>query len=88
MAEALVEMLTVNPHEAETNFSGLLARVEAGEEVVIARNGRRVARLVRARAPRNRGKRLFGSMKGRVSLDNAFFEPLPEEELRSWEAQP
>ena len=39
-------MTTVNVHEAKTNLSRLLVRVEAGEEVVIARNGKPVARLV------------------------------------------
>ena len=75
-------MVTVNVHEAKTNLSRLLAQVEAGEEVVIARNGNPVARLVRARP---RGKRQFGSMKGRISIDDSFFDPLPEEELAAWE---
>ena len=75
-------MVTVNVHEAKTNLSRLLAQVEAGEEVVIARNGKPVARLVIAR---EQGKRRFGSMKGLISMDDAFFEPLPEEELRAWE---
>ena len=79
---------TVNIREAKTNLSRLLARVATGEEFVITREGKPVARLVPAREPRIRGKRLFGSLKGRVSLDNSFFEPLPEEELRSWEGQP
>ena len=39
-------MVTVNVHEAKTNLSRLLAQVEAGEDVVIARNGKPVARLV------------------------------------------
>ena len=40
-------MVTVNVHEAKTNLSRLLKQVEAGEEVIIARNGTPVARLVR-----------------------------------------
>ena len=75
-------MVTVNVHEAKTNLSRLLAQVEAGEEVVIARNGNPVARLVRVQ---RRGKRQFGSMKGRISIDDSFFDPLPEEELAAWE---
>lgn len=75
-------MVTVNVHEAKTNLSRLLVQVEAGEEVVIARNGKPVARLVIAR---EQGKRQFGSMKGLISMDDTFFEPLPEEELRAWE---
>ena len=75
-------MTVVNVHEAKTNLSRLLAQVEAGEEVVIARNGKPVARLV---SVRNRGKRQFGSMKGLIKLDDSFFDPLPEEELAAWE---
>ena len=39
-------MSTVNVHQAKTHLSRLLVRVEAGEEIVIARNGKPVARLV------------------------------------------
>ena len=75
-------MVTVNVHEAKTHLSRLLAQVEAGEEVVIARNGKPVARL----APlHGRGKPRFGSWKGRIAVEDAFFEPLPEEELSAWE---
>ena len=77
-------MATVNVHEAKTNLSRLLAQVEAGEDVVIARNGKPVARLV---ACKPRGKRKFGSMKGLIKLDDSFFDPLPEEELRLWEGR-
>ena len=77
-------MATVNVHEAKTHLSRLLAQVEAGEDVVIARNGKPVARLV---ACKPRGKRKFGSMKGLIKLDDSFFDPLPEEELRLWEGR-
>ena len=75
-------MVTVNIHEAKTNLSRLLVKVEAGEDVIIARSGTPVARLVRFQ---KRGKRQFGSMKGLVKLDDSFFDPLPEEELAAWE---
>lgn len=75
-------MPTVNIHEAKTHLSRLLARVEAGEDVVIARNGRPVARLVPCE---QQGKREFGVLKGRIKLDDSFFDPLPEEELTAWE---
>ena len=75
-------MVTVNIHEAKTNLSRLLVKVEAGENVIIARSGTPVARLVRFQ---KQGKRQFGSMKGRVKLDDSFFDPLPEEELAAWE---
>ena len=74
-------MVTVNVHEAKTHLSRLLKQVEAGEEVIIARNGYPVARLV---SSKKRGKRQPGSMKGLIEIDDRFFEPLPEEELAAW----
>ena len=75
-------MVTVNVHEAKTNLSRLLKQVEAGEEIVIARNGRPVARLISCKPRRKRQPDIF---KGRVVIDDSFFDPLPEEELRAWE---
>ena len=75
-------MTTVNVHEAKSNLSRLLAQVEAGEDVVIARNGKPVARLVPCEPP---GKRQFGALRGRIKLDDSFFDPLPDEELAAWE---
>jgi prevent-host-death family protein len=75
---------TVNVHEAKTRFSRLLAEVEAGGEVIISRAGKPVARLVPLEgAPKP--QRQFGSLKGKIKWDDAFFDPLPEEELRLWE---
>ena len=75
-------MPVVNVHEAKTQLSRLLAQVEAGEEVVIARRGRPVARLVRCQP---KGKRQPDVLKGKVKMTDAFFEPLPEDELKLWE---
>ncbi|MCY4467082.1 MAG: type II toxin-antitoxin system prevent-host-death family antitoxin [Thiotrichales bacterium] len=75
-------MTVVNVHQAKTRLSKLLAQVEAGEEVVIARRGEPVARLVRCKP---RGKRQFGAMKDQIVIDDSFFDPLPEEELKAWE---
>ncbi len=75
-------MTVVNVHEAKTQLSRLLAQVEAGEEVIIARNGTPVARLVRCK---KRGKRNPGSMAGLFTVPDSFFDPLPEEELAAWE---
>ena len=77
-------MPVVNVHEAKTQLSRLLAHVEAGEEVVIARRGQPVARLVRCRPE---AKRQFGAMKGKIKITDAFFEPLPDEELKLWEGR-
>ena len=75
-------MVTVNVHEAKTHLSRLLAKAEAGEDIVIARNGTPVARIVPVK---RQGRRQFGSMKGRIKFDDSFFDPLPEEELAAWE---
>lgn len=60
-------METVNIHEAKTNLSRLLQRVEAGEEILIARNGEPLARLSRFEQPKP-PKRKPGLMKGRIRL--------------------
>lgn len=73
-------MTTVNVGEAKTRLSELLALVEQGEDVVLARAGKPVARLVRIEP---RPPRQFGRMSFR--LPDTFFEPLPEEELAAWE---
>ncbi len=75
-------MVIVNIHEAKTNLSRLLKRAEAGEEVVIARNGKPVARLTPVR---KQGERQPGSMEGYFTVPDSFFDPLPEEELALWE---
>ena len=67
-------MKSVNVHEAKTHLSRLLERVEAGEEVVLSRHGRAVARLV----PLARVRRRPGAMKGRIRLARNFEAPLPD----------
>jgi prevent-host-death family protein len=76
---------TVTIHVAKTTLSQLIAQVEAGEEVVIARNKTPVAKLVPVE--RVRPRRQPGQWKGRISVDESFFEPLPEDELRRWEGK-
>ena len=68
-------MNKVNVHEAKTHLSRLLQAVEGGEEVVIARDGKPIARLVpfterQARQP--------GTLKGRIHLGDDFDDPLPD----------
>ncbi len=67
---------TVNVHEAKTHLSRLLERVMQGEEVVIAKSGRPVARLV---ALKETGKRREpGSARGQIKIAEDFDGPLPE----------
>jgi len=73
---------TVNVHEAKTQLSKLLEQVEQGGEVVIARAGKPVARLIPFAAP---GKRVLGQDAGRVYIAPDFDAPLPDEILRYFE---
>lgn len=77
-------MIEVNIHEAKTQLSKLLARVANGEEVVIARAGKPVARLVPVRRPA--GPRVLGGDRGKVFLADDFDAPLPDAILESFES--
>jgi prevent-host-death family protein len=74
-------MKTVNIHEAKTQLSRLIAEVQKGEEVVIAKAGKPIAKLVAYERP----QRKPGNAKGLVNLTDAFFEPHPPEELDAWQ---
>lgn len=76
-------MATVNLDDAEADLYSLLERVEAGEEVVIVRNGETVAKLVSV-PKRKWGRPQPDTMKGLITFDESFFDPLPEEELKLW----
>ena len=76
-------MGVVSIHEAKTNLSSLIQKAVAGEEVIIARGAKPVARLVALRLVK--GKRTPGSLKGTLSVGPDFFEPLCENELTRWE---
>ena len=77
-------MFLVNVHEAKTQLSRLLARVEAGEEVVIARRGEPVARLVGCKP---RARRQPDILRGKFVIPASFFDSLPEDELSAWEGR-
>lgn len=72
--------IQVNVHEAKTHLSRLLAQVEAGQEVVIARGGRPVARLS-PMVPST--VRELGFVA--YDLPDSFSDPLPDHELARWE---
>lgn len=75
-------MTVVTVHEAKTNLSKLIAEALEGGEVVIARGKEPVVKLVPVKP---KGKRQPGVLKGKITVDDSFFEPLPEDELRAWE---
>jgi prevent-host-death family protein len=68
---------TVNVHEAKTNLSRLLSRVEQGEEIVIANRGVPVAKLVPFQTGRDRRSNL-GQDRGLFTVPDDFYAPLPE----------
>jgi prevent-host-death family protein len=79
-------MVEVNTHEAKTHLSRLLQRVAAGEEIVISRAGKPLARLVPFRKP-NRNRTL-GQDKGRYTVPNDFNAPLPDDLIDAFEGKP
>jgi prevent-host-death family protein len=82
-------MPTYTVHDAKTNLSKLIERAERGEEVVIARGKKPVARLVPMNAPAHvLRRRAFGVLKGKLKLpDSFFFDSLSEKELKLWEGR-
>ena len=75
--------VTVNVHEAKTHFSQLLTRVSMGEEVIIAKAGKPVARLVPiVERPL---QRVPGSAAGQVIMAPDFDAPLPEDLQNAFE---
>ncbi|WP_414514585.1 type II toxin-antitoxin system Phd/YefM family antitoxin [Nostoc sp. PCC 9305] len=77
-------METVNIHQAETNLSQLLLRVEHGEEIIISDRGIPIAKLVPFRTSSNRRDSL-GQDKGRFVLPEDFNAPLTDEILAAFE---
>jgi antitoxin (DNA-binding transcriptional repressor) of toxin-antitoxin stability system len=74
-------MKIVDIREARTQLSKLLGEIEGGIDVVLARAGKPVARIVRVGEPERR----FGAIKGRATTGEAFFEDLPKDEVAAWE---
>lgn len=78
-------MEMVNIHEAKYRFSKLIQAVEAGEEIIIARAGKPVAKLVRFEA--REILRTPGLMKGKFEVSESFFDPLPDDVLDFFEGK-
>ena len=76
-------MKPVKIHDAKTNLSRLIERACAGDDVVIARGDTPVVRLVPVGPVK--GRRRPGSLRGKLVVGPAFFEPLPDDELDAWE---
>lgn len=76
--------MQVNVHEAKTNLSRLLHQVSEGQEIIIARSGKPVARLVAYTD--KPAKRVPGGAKGKIVISPDFNDALPEEILAEFEA--
>ncbi len=76
----MVKQVTV--HEAKTNLSRLLDDALAGHTVIIARRDKPVVRLEPVEPARRRRP---GRLKGKIAIEERFYEPLPEDELKAWE---
>ena len=71
---------------ANSQLSKLVAAFEAGEEVIIMCGDAPVAKFVTVE-PVQKPQRIFGSLKGKIALTDAFFDPLPENELALWNGE-
>jgi prevent-host-death family protein len=78
-------MVEVNVHQAKTHLSRLLRQVEQGEEVVISRAGKPLARLVPVNEPRR--PRELGRYRGQIWIADDFDAPLPDEIQRAFEGE-
>lgn len=78
-------MKKVNIYEAKTRLSQLVGEVAAGEDVVIARAGRPVARLTRVGSPLR--KRRLGLLDGQFAIPDDFNRPLPRGVARLFERE-
>ncbi|HEY3115328.1 MAG TPA: type II toxin-antitoxin system Phd/YefM family antitoxin [Chloroflexota bacterium] len=69
-------MAIINMYEAKTHLSRLVDRAEAGEEIIIARNGKPAAKLIPV--ARDKAPRVGGSMRGLIHVSDNFDDPDPE----------
>ena len=79
-----INMAKVNIHEAKTQFSRLLTRVAAGEEIIIAKAGKPVARLVPWE--KKKANRIPGLDKGLLHVPEDFDAPLPDDLIETFES--
>ncbi|RZT42280.1 type II toxin-antitoxin system Phd/YefM family antitoxin [Cupriavidus agavae] len=78
-------MQTVNIHEAKTNLSRLIEAVAEGQEVVIAKAGKPMVRMVPFATPQT--PRRLGGLKGKMRIADDFDAPLPDDLLAAFEGR-
>ena len=79
-------MKIVNIHAAKTHLSKLVDEAGAGEEIIIARAGKPVAKLVAVR-PTTAQRRILGRLGGKLNVPDDYDDPLPDEVLASFEGR-
>ena len=78
----------VNVHEAKTNYSSILERAHAGEEIILAKAGKPYARMVPLADAAPQGDRTPGGWEALGDIpDSVWFEPMSDEELDIWEGK-
>ena len=78
---SVVFVMTLNLYEAKTQLSSLVEKAADGEEIIIAKNGEPLAKLVPIRAT---GRRKPGRLKGKIWMSKDFDAPMTKEELAAW----
>jgi prevent-host-death family protein len=76
-------MQQVNIHQAKTQLSKLVEAAAQGEEIIIAKSGKPLARLVQLAQPETKPRKP-GALKGKIWISEDFDEPMNEEELSLW----
>lgn len=77
-------MIQLNIHEAKTHLSRYLTRLARGESIVLCKRNKPVAEI-RPLSPRRMKPRPIGMAKGRFTIPDQFFEPLPEDIVEAFE---
>ncbi len=77
--------VTVNIYEAKTKLSQLVDKAASGEDVIVSRNGKPLARITRLEEPKRRIK--FGVLKGKIRIGHDFDTPLPDDVLTDFEGR-
>ncbi len=80
-------MQTINIHAAKTQLSRLVDEAAAGAEIIIARAGKPVARLMPLAAPPAPQRRVLGRLAGQISIPEDFDAPLPDDILDAFEGR-
>ena len=85
MRKSAAHKKQVNIYEAKTQLSKLVDRAAAGEDVILARAGKPVARLTQLEAPKRTIR--YGVLKGKIKVSADFDDPLPDDLLALFEGR-